>query len=377
MTMLKSAVHTLSLIALLQGCGGGGGGSDDNGEGQQTVLSSLVPKGVPVLYVHSTLQVGGGSDLVTRTVRQFVPATQESIIIDIDDSFSFARSATSIKTFDDTPVLLRNTGSSGFSGGAWLVLDTDAQVDKSEGQEFQPALAAVNTSEGGPLDSCIAASDQSIYWRNASAAVMRATYSSAGLEQEQELIASTSSDQCLAQVFTIDNLNRSIGGMDFADGQFYDVQYDGANGIMDFFSRDLATAAPTLLANLTMTDHAAYNPGYAIGFDNGQAYFARVATASSQLEIWSFDFTTLPQLMLSASIDGINLASVSGLDVDDGYFVMRLLEQGATAFDSTNILLFDSNSMSSLVIDLLVINPATPTLLPPTFADVEIIYRQP
>ena len=71
------------------------------------------------------------------------------------------------------------------------------------------------------------------------------------------------------------------------------------------------------------------------------------------------------------------LASVSGLDVDDGRFVVRLLEQGANGFNSTRILLFDSIGMTTSVVDLLDINPATPGLLPPTFDDVRILFRQP
>lgn len=361
----------------LSACGGGGSGSNTAGGGQQTQLSTLVPRDTPVLYVHSILQVGGSSDQVIYTVTQFVPATTESTIIDIDDSFSFARSSTTMKTFDDLPVLLRNNGTSGFSGGTWTVIDVDAQVDKSSSLEIQPAFTTVNTTEGGPLAACIAVSGQEIYWRNASAALMQATYTNAGLEQENELVASTSTDGCLAQVFTINSLARSIGGMEFADNQFYDVQYNDTTGQMNFFSRDLQTAAPTLLSSLTLSNHASYNPGYAIGFDNGQAYVARVADTSGQLEIWSYDFVNPAQLLFATTITGINLASVSGLDVDDGYFVMRLLEQGATAFNSTNILLFDSINMTSTIIDLLAINPATPGLIPPTFSDVEIMFRQP
>lgn len=142
MTMNKCTVFLPSLVSILHGCGGG----SNPDRGGQTTLAPLVPGGNPVLYVHSTLQVGGGSDQVVRTVRQVVPATGESIVIDVDDSFSFSRSSTSIKNFDDIAVLLRNSGTSGGFGGTWSFLDIDAQVDKSLDQQFQPTSNVVNTS---------------------------------------------------------------------------------------------------------------------------------------------------------------------------------------------------------------------------------------
>ncbi len=369
--MNTNRVFPLLISLTLTACGGGGGGSGDGGG--QSQIEALVPTGKPVLFVHSTLQVGGGSDLVVQTITQFDTVSGETLIIDLNDSFSFSRSSTAVLTFDDRLLWLRNSGSSGESGGDWTVIDVDAQVDKSLDQEFQPVAQAISTAEGTPKPYCVGASAQTLYWENFSTALVKTDFSGAGVGTETVLTVAG----CFGQVFTIDSLNRVIGGMDFADGQLYDLLYNETTGNMTFYARSPAIGNPVQLASLTPTNHAAFNPGYAIGFDNDLAYIARVETASGQLEIWSYDFINLPQLILTTTINGISLASVSGLDADDGYIVVRLLETGATAFNSTNVLLFDSNGMTTQIIDLLDINPATPGLLPPTFSDVEIMFRQP
>lgn len=365
------------LSLCLAACGGGGGGSGSTG-GQSSQSSILVPKGVAVLYVSNTIQTGGSADRVIHTIRQFVPATGELLTIDVEESFSFARSNNAIFTNDDQLLLLRNSGSSGTDSGDWTVIDTDAVVDKSLDNEFQPTLVSFTTSEGTPTPYCVAASPVDLYWRNASGALMN--FDLSGLPTtmlEQQLIASGNPNVCLGAVFTIDSLNRTIGGMDFADSQFYGAQYDDSSGQMDFYSRNQSTGVPTLLNSVLPSDHASYNPGYSISFDAGLAYFARVSNAG-QLEIWSYDFSNPPQLVGTPNITGITIASVSGLDVDDGHLVMRLLEQGATAFDSTNILYFDSNTMSGTIFDLHDIIPPSPGALSlPTYGDVRIMYRQP
>ena len=372
----KTAVLAIA-TCLVAACGGGGGGGgagpgSNNPPAQQ---SALVPTGVPVLYVTSILQVGGSADEVVTTIRQFVPDTGESILIDVNESFSFGRSSAGVFTFDDRLILLRNSGTSGGSGATWTVLDTDADVDKTSGGELQPALLTLNTSQGNPTPHCVAASGTRLYWRNAGAALVAAALTNSGAAVESELFASGSPNDCFGEIFSLDGLNRAIGGLDFADGTLYDAAYDSASGQMDFYERDPVTGEPTLLTGLAPTDHPSYNPGYSVSFDNGRAYFARVDSSSGQLEIWSFDFVNPPQLLLATVIS--NLASVSGLDVDDGYFVVRLLEQGASAFDSTRVLLFDSTTMSVTIIDLLDVNPATPGLLPPTFEAVRIMFKQP
>ena len=253
--------------------------------------------------------------------------------------------------------------------------DIDINADKDLSAISFPISAQVLTTEGSSQPNCVAVSSSTIYWKSPEiGGGLKATSFNATQNSETLLIPSTQPEACQAALFTGGN----AGGMDFADGVWYSTRFDLTSGLMDFFVRDPVTAQTTPLVSFTPVDHAQYDQRYTFGFDNSFVYWARVSPTLNELEVWRFDFIAPPQLLLVASVTGFTLQGVTQLDVDDGIVVFRIFEgTNPSGFDS-HIVLFDSADITTTeVIDLLDIVPSVGGVQPPTFGNLQVMFRTP
>lgn len=369
----------------LTACGGGGGDSGSNPPPPPPPPPppdvALVPADTPVLFFVSTFQSNDGADTVTGTVNLFVPQTGERTALQSNESFSFARSSIATFTFDDRLFTLRNSGdSSGFGGGDWTEADVAASVEKSDGQLTGPlaAVATVATNQGTTWRNCLAVVGDALYWKPAdSSGLLTVDLRTSGVNDGTLLIPNSDNEDCFGIVASADGtggLATRVGGMDVADGQWYDTRFDPDSGLMEFFTRDPSDGRPTAIASFMPPDHAQYNRAYSFGFDNGAVYWARVNAGNQQVEIWRYEFVGEPQLLLSAQVDGVDVLTVSQLDVDDGYVALVAAET-LSFTDANHVVLFDSNTGAAQLIDLLDVVPPVGGLQPPSFRDLKIMFR--
>lgn len=384
--LLRAAVVLVPLL-LLSACGGGGGGEPPTPPPPPPpppppAQNPLIPAGTPVLIFASSFDADDQFDTVVETIHVAVPEDGDVLAIETNTRTSVAASTIAPFTFDDRLFIFRNSGDiSGFDGADWKEVDVAAPVERSGGglAEPLPVLATVSTNLGNAHRNCLAVVDQTLYWKTPDNAggLRAADFGVANVVDGALLIPRTDPDHCYEILASADGLAgpaARVGGMDVAEEQWYATRFDPDTGLMEFFARDSIDGAPTPLATYTPPDHDQYNRAYSFAFDDGFVYWARVNSGNEQVEIWRYEFVGDPQLVLSESVDGVTVSTVSALDMDAG-FGAAVVGDG---FLSTNhVLVFDSSGGAAEVIDLFDVVPPVGGQLPPTFRDLRVLFREP
>lgn len=379
----------LLAIAFLNACGGGGGGG---GGGSPPPPSPppppapdpdpLIPAGTPVLIFASSFDTDDQFDTVNETIHIAVPETGDVLAIVTNTRTSAAASTIAPFTFDDRLFILTNRGDiSGFDEADWTEVDAAAPVERSGGalDEPLPVIATAFTNQGNSSRNCVAVVGDTLFWKTPDNAggLRTVDFGTGGFVDGTLLIPRTDPDHCYGILASADGMPgpaAAVGGMDAAEGQWYATRFDPDTGLMELFTRDPADGAPAPLATYTPPDHDQYNRAYSFAFDGGFVYWARVNAGNELVEIWRYEFVGQPQLLLSESVNGVTVSTVSGLDVDAGFGAVIV----GDGFLSTNhVLWFDTVGRTAETIDLFDLVPPVGGQPPPTFRDINVLLREP
>jgi hypothetical protein len=374
-------------VLLLTACGGGGGGGSPPPPSPPPpppapARDPLIPAGTPVLIFASSFATNDQFDTVNETIHVFAPETGEVLAIESNQRFSFAASTIAPFTFDDRLYVLTNRGDvSGYDEADWEEVDVAAPVERSDGglAEPLPVIATAYTNRGNSDRNCLAVVGETLFWKTPDSAggLRSVDFGTEGFVDGTLLIPGTDPDHCYETIESADGMSgpaARVGGMDVAEGQWYGTRFDPDTGLMEFFTRDPADGAPALLATYTPPDHDLYNRAYSFAFDGGFVYWARVNAGNRLVEIWRYEFVGLPQLLLSVQADGVSVSTVSDLDMDAGYGAV-VVSDGFSGMN--HVLLFDTNANAAEVLDLFDVVAPIGGQLPPTFRDLNVLFRVP
>lgn len=290
--------------------------------------AASVPTGTPAIYISTSSDASIFNNIIGDVIEgsrqnfvQFVPATGEAALIDSNLSVSYARSRSTIKTFDDQLYIVN-------------VSETSARIRRFDNEALlsSPADRPVPTPAFGDSleeDCMVVDGDDLIYkvaWR-------RARFPGIGYA-DGPLVRVADYFQGQSDISTlIEGLGRDSptpGGfvteacqfhMDWADGVWYDVANRVEFDDLTIYTRDAASGIPTIWGQLpNMGDRQARYQVSNISFDRGWAYVAQIDVPGQMVEVIAYPGgRAFWQLVARIPLTGMGAESVHHLDVDDGH----------------------------------------------------------
>jgi hypothetical protein len=279
----------------------------------------------------------------TQTFVQLVPSTGEAAIIGSNTSRSFARSTTSIRAFDDRLFLLNvaETGARIAERGPGAVGADRAELPIPTPRNFDSVADRCTVVIGDDLFFKVGGRQSrfpGIGFEDGPLVVVPGFYNAATQgPRPLELIAGIGGDALTPNGFVTD---ACFFGMDFADGDWFDVRVD-RDDVVRFYRRDVASGKPTELRALQfgpLGGNIAVPPNFA--FDRGSVYFARLAPSGVLQIVRAGLFDAALELLVNDDVNDLGVTDIGRIDADDGHVAIVLESGGRRSL----VYLFDSQS---------------------------------